>query len=115
MTWVQQPTEGASGHSKLYADGKDGWVAHAASGMVFVKTFADQPMSVRAPNQGEIEIYTKGSIYQEIEQQGAYESIPSGGEINWKVKWFLRPLPNDAEAVVGSQSLVDFAASLASP
>jgi len=114
MTWFLQPTQGASGDSKLFADGSNGWIAHATSDMVFIKTFADLPASVRAPNEGEIEIYANGSIYQEIENQGAYETIPAGGEAHWDLKWFLRPLPVDAEPAIGNQPLVDFAASFAS-
>ncbi|MCF7975344.1 MAG: DUF4380 domain-containing protein [Phycisphaerae bacterium] len=114
MTWFLQPTQGASGDSKLFADGSDGWIAHATSDMVFIKTFADLPASVRAPNEGEIEIYANASIYQEIENQGAYATISAGGEVHWDLKWFLRPLPVDAEPAIGNQPLVDFAASFAS-
>jgi len=114
MTWFLQPIQGGSGSSKLFADGSDGWIAHATDDMVFIKTFADLPASARAPNEGEIEIYADGSVYQEIENQGAYATIPAGGETHWDLKWFLRPKPVDAEVAIGNQPLVDFAASFAS-
>ncbi len=114
LTWFLQPTQGASGDAKLYADGSDGWIAHATPDLVFIKTFADLPPAVRAPGEGEIEIYANASTYQEIEQQGAYQTIQPGGEFHWDLKWFLRPLPADAEPVIGNQPLADFAASFAS-
>jgi hypothetical protein len=99
---------------KLYADGARGWLAHAAGGLLFVKSFHDEPPANRAPNQGEIEIYVKGGDYEEVENQGAYQEIPAGGELTWKLKWYIRNIPAGAEAVVGNQSIIDFIDELTS-
>ena len=54
-------------------------------------------------------LYCKRSIlYTEIEDQGAYTSIPGGDSISWQVKWYIRKLPEDIIGVSGEQKLLDF-------
>ena len=59
------------------ADGVGGFVAHAASGLLFLKSFADVPPELQAPGEGEIEIYANNR-YVEIEVQGPYAVIDAG-------------------------------------
>ena len=114
MTWFDHGTDAElSGDYKLFADGADGWLAHAQNDMVFVKVFDDVAPADRAPGEGEIELYVKGKSHQEIEQQGAYVDIPKGGSKDWTVKWYLRALPEDATQTVGDRVLVDVARNLA--
>ena len=79
--------------------------------MVMVKSFNDEPASSAAPNEAEIEIYATPQ-YAEVEQQGAYTSIPAMGSTTWTVTWFLRPMPEGASATPGNTALVDFVDAL---
>ncbi len=109
VTWFAHIVENVpSGNYKVYADGARGWAAHAKGNLLFVKAFADEPPERQAPNEGEVEIYVNGGNYEEMECQGAYQEIPSGGETIWNVKWYLRNMPAEAAAQVGNQPLVDF-------
>ena len=112
LVWFDNPVESEmSGNYKLFADGAGGWLAHVQNNMMFIKAFADETSDARAPDEAEIEIYAKGGAYVEVEQQGAYQSVPSGGERSWTVKWFLRALPDGATQSVGDTPLAEFAAS----
>jgi hypothetical protein len=97
---------------KVYTDGSDGWMANARDDLLFVKKFEDIGSGDSADGHGEIEIYCLGMVYQEMEQQGAEQSIGSGNEIVWNVKWYLRSVPDDAAVEVGNEALVAFAAGL---
>jgi len=91
---------------KLFADGTEGWIAHASGTLVFVKVFEDVGNDAQAPNEGEIEIYL-GPNYEEVEQQGAYVTLEPDAESVYRVKWFLRRLGPEVDVSVGSTSLVD--------
>ena len=108
ISWLDHTAPMDSGDYKYSADGADGWSAHAAGDMVFVKSFNDQPASAKPPGQGEIQLYVKGGEFEEVEQIGAYQEIPVGGQISWTVRWYLRRIPEDAAAATGDQPLVDF-------
>ena len=68
--------------------------------------------SARAEDEGEIEIYAKGSTYQEVEQQGPLTTLSPGDESTWEVTWYLRPFPADAKLKVGDPALIDFASEI---
>jgi hypothetical protein len=92
---------------KLYANGSRGWLAHATSEFLFLKTFPAIAPSAVAPDEGEIEIFVNRSPrYVELEQQGAFAPLEPGGAISWAVKWHLGPLPRGAEAAVGDAILM---------
>lgn len=113
VTWFEHIEKKVpKGDFKLYADGARGWLAHVKENLVFIKQFKDEPPERRAPNQGEIEIYVKGSGYEEVENQGAYQAIPPGDELSWQVRWYIRPVPENAAAEVGNQPLIDFIESV---
>jgi hypothetical protein len=90
---------------KLFADGTEGWIAHVAGTLLFVKVFDDVPDVGQAPNEGEIEIYL-GPNYEEVEQQGAYVTLEPGARTVYRVRWYLRRLAADVDVSVGSASLV---------
>ena len=103
-----------SGTYKFICDGK-GWLAHATDGMVFIKQFEDIKQTEAAKAEAEVEIYTAfGNTYTELENQGAYVSIPSKDSTTWTVKWFARELPASVEVSVGSTSLIAYIESVLS-
>lgn len=73
---------------KLFADGKDGWLAYQVGANLLIKKFDDVKKSEIAPNEGEIELFTDKQFgYVEIEQQGAYKDVNPGESYSWTVTW----------------------------
>ena len=69
-------------HQKLFADGREGWLAHVDGDALLVKTFAVVPRAAQAPGEAQIEIYaTPAHTYVEVEVQGAYETIAPGAAL----------------------------------
>lgn len=103
---------------KSMADGSGGWLAHAASGVLFLKTFPDVPAGKQAPGDAEVSIYASKpghmgqGAYVEIEPQSAYESLAAGAKLDWVVNWYLKPLPAGADLAVGDPELVSFVGTL---
>ena len=95
--------------TKFFADGKDGWVAHADGDTLLIKTFPDIkgiPNGVTDPTEDEIEIYAVPT-YVEVEQQGALEKLAvNASSTAWTVRWYARKLA--APATVGSADLVTY-------
>lgn len=92
--------------TKFFADGKDGWVAHAAGDLLLIKTFPDISAAQSPPGESEIEIYAVPK-YVEVEQQGAVETLAVGASsAHWTVRWYARKLA--APAAVGSAELVTY-------
>jgi hypothetical protein len=109
-TWHTAPTANGS-DQKLLANGTGGWLAHAEGDIVIVKKFTDTSMP--APGEDEIELFVSGaSNYIEVEQQGAYQAVENGAQIDWTVTWFVKRLPTGVTATVGDQALVQFVQSL---
>lgn len=108
VTWMDHTEEYDEGNYRYKADGSDGWLAHTNGDVVFIKSFKDEPFSARPDDQAEIQLFVNGGIYEEVEMMGAQESIPSGGESAWQVKWYLDVFPEEATFEVGDQSLVDY-------
>lgn len=111
--WFQHMASTPEG--KSFSDGK-GWIAHVTpDDLLLVKTFPDVAMGQFAPSEAELEIYStsatpsEGSPYIEVENQGAYLSIPAQGSSTWTVRWYLRRLP-DGVTRAPSQALADFVA-----
>ncbi len=109
--WYNQDstTVPTNGTYKFFCDGK-GWIAHKTdSRYLFIKKFPDISKTSPAPGEAEVECYTASdNYYTEIENQGAYTSIPGGDSISWQVKWYIRKLPEDIIGVSGEQKLLDF-------
>jgi hypothetical protein len=107
VTWHGHDVSAIEADQKLFADGADGWIAHVAGDLLFIKAFVDIAAWQGAPGEGEIEIYANRS-YVEVEQQGAYSEIQPGGRSWWTVQWYLRKIPQAVDPALGSESLVCF-------
>jgi hypothetical protein len=111
--WLDYATAGVGGGEyKSFADGgPGGWLAYLDGDLLFLRSFPDIPVSSHAPGQGEIEIYTNGQ-YLELEIQGAYQSIPVGGNVQWVVFWRVVRVPPAVPRTAGSAELVAYVQSL---
>jgi hypothetical protein len=109
VTWYAYDAAAVTDHQKLFADGREGWLAHVDGDALLVKTFAIVPRDAQAPGEAQIEIYaTPAHTYVEVEVQGACETIAAGAALAWRVVWLVRRLPPDVARAVGSAPLVDF-------
>lgn len=113
IVWFAYDMAAITKDSKLYADGAEGWVAHVADGLVFIKSFADLTADKIAPKEGDVELYVNTDHadikrYVEIEAQGAYGDIAANSSVSWKTTWFLRKLPAGVDASAGSVALAQF-------
>jgi Domain of unknown function (DUF4380) len=109
VTWYPFDATAVTGHQKLFADGREGWLAHVDGDALLVKTFAVVPRDAHAPGEAQIEIYaTPAHSYIELEAQGPYEAIAPGAALSWRVVWLVRPLPAGLPRAVGSAPLLDF-------
>jgi hypothetical protein len=98
ITWFAYDMATVTEDSKLFADGAEGWLAHVAQGLVFIKTFPDVPPAMIAPMEGDVELYVNDpemddQRYIELENQAAYGTIAPGASVSWTVTWYLRRLP----------------------
>ena len=95
--------------TKFFADGKDGWIAHAtgpAGDLLLIKTFPDIQPADSPAGESEVEIYAV-STYVEVEQQGAKLLLaPGESSTPWTVRWYARKLA--APAVPDSAELVTY-------
>jgi hypothetical protein len=113
VTWFDSAAFPVGNNTKLNADGKNGWLAHVAGGVLFLKTFADLPVSSQVPGEGEVEIYADGTgSYVEVENQGPNVTLEPGGSSTYKVTWLVRKLPANVTVAVGSDTLLAFVESL---
>ncbi|HMF40132.1 MAG TPA: DUF4380 domain-containing protein [Polyangia bacterium] len=109
VTWYAYDAAAVTDHQKLFADGREGWLAHVNGDALLVKTFAAVPRAAQAPGEAQIELYaTPAHTYVEVEVQGACETIAPGGSLPWRVVWLVRPLPPELPRTAGSASLLDF-------
>jgi hypothetical protein len=114
VTWYAWDRAAITEHQKLFADAGEGWIAHVDGDVLFVKTFARVARDRHAPGEAQIEIYASPAhTYVEVEQQGAYETIPPGGVLPWRVTWTARRLPAGVTAAVGDERLAALARELA--
>lgn len=106
--WYDQDTKNSPGN-KFFADG-NGWIGHVTTdNVLFLKKFPNIPATQAAKDEAEIEVYTiENDAYSELENQGAYTSIPAKDSITWKVKWYARALPQSVTVEEGSKTLTDY-------
>jgi hypothetical protein len=97
---------------KSFAYGTEGLLAHAAHGLLYVKSFAEVPSELQAPGEAEIEVYANDR-YVEVEVQGPYTLIEPGASVTWTVRWSLRKLPPNIVPFPGNTELLAFAGSVA--
>ncbi len=113
ITWYAFDAAAVTDHQKLFADGREGWLAHIAGDALFVKRFVPVPRVRQAPGEAQIEIYaTPAHTYVEIEAQGSYDEIAPGETLTWQVTWLARRLPPGVAAAVGDPALADFVRTL---
>lgn len=109
ITWFAASSVTSKNDYKLNADGADGWLAHVtAGGILFLKTFDDVPAASMATGEGEVEIYTNGASYIEIENQGAFGAIPAAGTSKYKVTWAIRKIPASVTVAAGDAGLIEY-------
>jgi hypothetical protein len=114
VAWFPYSAAAITADQKLFADGREGWIAHVDGDLLLVKSFADTLPPQAAPGEAEIEIYANaGHTYVEVENQGAYVNLAPGAATAWTVRWILRRLDLAATpARAGSAALVDFVRGL---
>lgn len=107
VAWFAAPQGPAGNDQKVFADGREGWIAHVAGDLLLVKAFADTTPAQAAPGESEIELYTDpGRTYVEVENQGAYVNLDPGKASRWPVRWFLRKLNSTLKVAPGSGDLL---------
>ena len=106
-TWYDRESKDGT-NLKFFADGKDGWFAHVDDfGTLYIKTFEDVDRSEFANKEGEIELWVADE-YIELENQSACRNIAPNEQLDYRVKWYLRPLPANIETTPGNMELVDY-------
>jgi len=116
VTWFNYDMNAATTDSKLYADGAEGWSAHAVDGLVFIKSYGDVLAAQLAPKEGDTELYTNSpktlkagtKLYIEMEDQGAYGMIAPAASVTWNVTWFLKKLPAGVDGTAPNDALAKF-------
>ena len=97
-------TDEANQNRKINADGK-GWLAYAANGLMLIKHFQDLKPDEPAPGEAEVQVYVnRGKTYIELESQGAYATLAPDQELNWTVRWQLKPIGTE---LTPSRQLID--------
>jgi hypothetical protein len=106
ITWYAYDAVAITDHQKLYADGREGWLAHVDGDALLVKRFEPVPRARHAPGEAQIEIYANPThTYVEVEAQGAYDEIAPGGTLAWPMVWLVRRLPASLLREAGSAAL----------
>jgi len=101
---------------KLFALGREGWLAHVCAGrrLLFVKAFPVTSLESCAPGQGAVEIWGHdAALYVELENHGPYVCLAPGEQLRYPVLWYLEPLPEDLRIGVGEPGLVALARAIA--
>jgi hypothetical protein len=107
VAWFAAPRAPAGNDQKVFADGREGWIAHVAGDLLLVKAFADTTPAQAAPGESEIELYTDpGRTYVEVENQGAYANVEPGKSTVWPVRWYLRRLDSKIKVQPDSTDLL---------
>ena len=95
VVWYQ-PDE-AGQNRKINTDGK-GWYGYCNNGVLLLKKFDDLKPSQPAPGEAEIQVYVnRGKTFIELESQGAYTTLQPHEELNWTVRWYVRPVKEAAQ------------------
>jgi hypothetical protein len=109
VTWYAYEAAAVTDNQKLFADGREGWLAHVDldAGALLLKTFAVAPRAAHAPGEAQIEIYASPlHTYVEVEAQGAYQAVAPGASLGWRVVWLVRRLPPGLRCAAGSPELL---------
>lgn len=93
INWVVINKEILSEHKKLFAAAREGWMAYAFRGVLFIKQFPDTAPQDYSPDQGEVEVYiNKDKRYAELENHGSYTSLQPGQSLRYITNWVAVPL-----------------------
>lgn len=107
FSWLDIDAETRS-ELKFFADGADGWFAHVdANRTLFVKTFEDVDAADFADGEGEMELWISGN-YIELENLSATKNLQPNEVLTYELKWYVRELPAEISAEVGSTALVNY-------
>lgn len=110
INWIAVDKNSIPQHQKLFATAREGWLAYAFNGMLFIKQFPDIKPEEYVPGQAEVEIYTdKKKSYSELENHGAYCTLLPGQSLSYIVNWYLIPIPIKINAHKANQPLSTFA------
>jgi len=91
---------------KMFSTAKEGWLAYAINGLLFIKQFPDTKPENYSPQQGEVEIYINNEkSYIELENHGAYQSLKPGESLSYKETWFISQIPETVKNEAGNQKL----------
>jgi hypothetical protein len=105
--WLNYTASAITEGQKVLADGSEGWIAHAAGNLLFVKSFGDITPAQAAPAEAEVELYADPThSYVEVENQGALTNLAAGASLAWTVRWFLREIDPAVPVEVGSEALL---------
>jgi hypothetical protein len=96
-------------HHKGMQDGSEGWVAYANKGYVLVKEFADNPPSLFAEDEREIEIFAHmDHTFIEMKQQSAAVDLAPGEHFEWEVLWRAAELPDTLRKRPEPEAMANF-------
>lgn len=113
ISWISIDKRPISDNLKMFSTAKEGWLAYAINGLLFVKQFPDTNPESYSPKQGEVEIYiNKEKSYIELENQGAYQLLKSGETLNYRETWSLSPIAKTIKIESGNQKLVELVRQL---
>jgi hypothetical protein len=113
INWISIDKNPILDNLKMFSTAKEGWLAYAINGLLFVKQFPDTKPESYSPQQGEVEIYiNKEKSYIELENQGAYQSLKPRESLSYTETWFLSSTPKDVVNQVGNEKFTDLARQL---
>ena len=92
---------------KLFTDAH-GWLAHVHDATLFLRTFPDLTSEQMAPRQAELELFFDPERdYLELENQGPFQELASGGRLDYAVQWRFTGLDAHVPADRVTPGLVD--------
>lgn len=115
VLWFAYDPEPITDHQKVFADGREGWIAHVdpVRKLILVKVYPPVVRAEQAPGEAQIEVYANPEhTYVEVEEQGRYETLPPGEEASFTVTWYLRRLPGGMTPTAGNRDLLAYVREL---
>lgn len=107
MVWYFCDTTLFTKSQKIFTSAKEGWLAHCANGLLFVKVFPDIKPNTTSPGQEEVEIFAhENKKYIELENHGEQKALLPGQSLKYTVRWYLMELPSSVKTEPGNKDLV---------
>ncbi len=108
IKWFSVDRNPIEGSVKMFSTAKEGWLAYAFNGVIFIKNFPDTKPENYSPKQAEVEIYIdKEKSYIELENHGPYQLLQPGESITYNENWFLISIPQNMIIKPGNVELPD--------